>query len=63
MKDAVAGQDHTIVLTDQGQVYTFGFGRLAINFFMRLFINPVGPSGHGKDIPEIISRPYKVKAF
>lgn len=30
---------------------------------MRLFINPVGPTGHGKDIPKTISKPSKVKGL
>ena len=30
---------------------------------MKLFINSVGPTGHGKDIPAIINKPLKVKAL
>jgi hypothetical protein len=30
---------------------------------MKLFINPVGPTGHGKDIPVSITKPAKVRAL
>lgn len=30
---------------------------------MKLFINPVGPTGHGRDIPEAITLPTRVKAL
>ena len=63
VKDAVAGERHTIVLSDKGEVYTFGYGRKDVNLFMKLFVNPVGPTGHGKDIPKVISKPTKVKAL
>lgn len=63
VKDAVAGERHTIVLSDKGEVYTFGYGRKDVNLLMRLFVNPVGPTGHGKNVPKIISKPTKVKAL
>lgn len=63
VKDAVAGQKHTIVLSDKGEVYTFGYGRKDVNLLMKIFVNPVGPTGHGKDIPRVISKPTKVKAL
>lgn len=34
-----------------------------MNLLMRLFVNPAGPTGHGTDIPKIISKPSKVKAL
>ena len=51
IKDAVAGQRHTIALSEDGEVYTWGFGRKNINLLMKVFMNPCGPTGHGKDIP------------
>ena len=63
IKDAVAGERHTIALSEKGEVYTWGFGRKDTNLLMKLFINPVGPTGHGKDIPVAITKPAKVKAL
>lgn len=59
----VCGERHTIALSEKGEVYTFGYGRKNVNFFLKLFVNPVGPTGHGRDIPSIISKPTKVKAL
>ena len=63
IKDIVAGERHTIALSENGEVYTFGYGKKYVNMFLKLFIHTVGPTGHGKDIPSIISRPTKVKAL
>ena len=63
IKDVVAGEKHTIALTEKGDVYTWGFGRKQLNMFMKLLINPAGPTGHGTDIPAVISKPTKVKAL
>jgi len=30
---------------------------------MKLFVNSVGPTGHGKDIPSIINKPAKLKSL
>ena len=30
---------------------------------MKVFMNPCGPTGHGKDIPSAITKPTKVKAL
>ena len=30
---------------------------------MKVFMNPCGPTGHGKDIPEAIAKPAKVKGL
>lgn len=30
---------------------------------MKLFVNPVGPTGHGKDIPPAITKPTKLKSL
>ena len=59
----VAGERHTIALSEQGEVYTWGFGRKNINFLMKVFVNPCGPTGHGVDIPSAITKPAKVKAL
>lgn len=58
MKDALCGNNHTIVLTEDGKVYTFGWGGRNINFLFKLFVNPVGPLGHGStnshNLPHIV---------
>ena len=63
IKDVVAGERHTIALTEDGEVYTWGFGRKNINFLMKIFMNPSGPTGHGVDIPSTISKPRRVKGL
>lgn len=50
MKDVICGEKHTIVLTTEGKVYTFGWGGRDSNFIFNLFANPVGPLGHGNNI-------------
>jgi alpha-tubulin suppressor-like RCC1 family protein len=44
-------------------VYTFGYGGKNVNFLLKLVLNTVGPTGHGKDLPAAITRPTKVKAL
>jgi len=63
IKDVVAGERHTIALTEKGEIYTWGFGRKNVNMLMKLIVNPSGPTGHGVDIPLVISKPTKVKAL
>lgn len=63
IKDVVAGERHTIALTEKGEVYTWGFGRKRLNLLMKMFMNPAGPTGHGVNIPEAITKPTKVKAL
>ncbi len=58
VKDVICGDKHTIVLTTEGKVYTFGWGGRNINFIMKLFMNPVGPLGHGNttshSLPQLV---------
>ena len=63
VKDAVAGEKHTIVLSDKGEVYTFGYGSKSVNLLLKLFVNPVGPTGHGKNVPPAITKPTKLKSL
>lgn len=44
-------------------MYTFGYGKRNVNLLMKLFVNEVGPTGHGKDIPSIINKPAKLKSL
>jgi alpha-tubulin suppressor-like RCC1 family protein len=59
----VAGERHTIALSEKGEVFTWGFGRKKLNLLMRLMVNPAGPTGHGVDIPEAITKPTRVKSL
>ena len=63
VKDAVAGERHTIVLSDKGEVYTFGYGRKKINLLLKLFVNSVSPTGHGNNVPPAITKPVKLKSL
>lgn len=36
-----------MALTDDGDVWTWGFGGRDWNFLMKLFANSIGPLGHG----------------
>ena len=35
----MAGERHTIALSENGEVYTFGYGKKYVNMFLKLFIN------------------------
>ena len=63
VKDAVAGEKHTIVLSDKGEVYTFGYGRKEVNLLLKLFVNSVSPTGHGNNVPPAITKPAKLKSL
>ena len=47
VKEALSGENHTIALTEDGQVYTFGHGGKRSNFIMNLFVSNASPLGHG----------------
>lgn len=57
----MCGGLHTIVLTENEKVYTFGYGGKQTNFIFRLFRNYAGALGH--DAQKSISRPKMVKAL
>lgn len=47
IKEVLCGEDHTIALTEEGQVYTFGHGGRKSNMIMNLFVSKASPLGHG----------------
>lgn len=47
VKEALSGEHHTIVLTEDGHVYTFGHGGKRSNSIMNLFVSKASPLGHG----------------
>ena len=61
VKEAICGDQHTIVLTEEGQVYTFGHGGKRSNSFMNMFTSKASPLGHGSQ--DSISKPKMVKYF
>ena len=38
-----------MALTEDGEVYSWGWGGRKINMLMKIFMNPVGPLGHGNN--------------
>ena len=60
VKDAKAGRYHTVVLSDAGEVYTFGYGGKE-GYFSWMVAQEVGALGHGDKKPYFI--PKKVAFF
>jgi alpha-tubulin suppressor-like RCC1 family protein len=60
VQEAVAGRYHTLVLTEDHEVYTFGYGGKE-GYFSWLVAQEVGALGHGDRKPYFI--PKKVKFF
>lgn len=60
-KDAVCGERHTLVLDENGQVYSFGYGGKDRGMIMNLFMNPTGPLGHGTHVTCL--KPTKIRAL
>lgn len=61
VKDALCGDQHSIVLTEEGHVYTFGHGGRRSNFLMNLFVSKASPLGHGNQ--ENVFTPARVRYF
>lgn len=61
VKEALCGEKHTIVLTEDGLVYTFGHGGARKNKFMNWFVSNASPLGHGSQ--DSIHHPKLVKYF
>lgn len=47
--DVECGERHTAVLTQDGDVWTFGWGGRKLNWFFRIFVSAVSPLGHGEN--------------
>lgn len=60
IKDSKAGRYHTLVLTEDGEVYTWGYGGKE-GYFSWMVAQEVGALGHGDKKPFFI--PRKVKFF
>jgi len=41
------GEKHTMVLTEDGDVFTMGYGGRNTNFLINLFFSSIGALGHG----------------
>jgi alpha-tubulin suppressor-like RCC1 family protein len=61
VQEAICGEHHTVVLGENGKVYTCGYGGKKANPFMRLFINYAGALGHGAQ--DSYSKPKLVRAL
>jgi hypothetical protein len=60
VKDVICGDKHTIVLTTNGKLYTFGWGGINVNFFTKLFKNPAGLLGHGNTTSHSLPQQVKI---
>lgn len=60
IQEAKAGKYHTVALTEDGEVYTFGYGG-KVGYFSWLVAQEVGALGHGDRKPYFI--PKKVEFF
>jgi|JI8StandDraft_1071087.scaffolds.fasta_scaffold187168_2 alpha-tubulin suppressor-like RCC1 family protein len=45
--DVACGEKHTVVLTQDGDVWTFGWGGRKLNALFQIFYSSTGPLGHG----------------
>jgi alpha-tubulin suppressor-like RCC1 family protein len=57
--DVAIGERHTQVLTQDGDVFTMGFGGRNTNFFINLFFSSCGALGHGDNANRHTPTPIK----
>ena len=59
--DVAVGENHTLAMTENGDLWSFGRGNKDVAFFLKPFMNTMGPLGHPDKLDQFL--PKKIVAF